>query len=173
MGRVARGCSRRPTSTAPKKTKLKRYHSTAAVTAACLPQKNVSTDAPPTLAFLGARPREDPRRRRSSLRAEVSVELKIFISHAARRSAGPASLRHLLSHSGLGTEQRDGRHHGGHTVEQREGLYIQRNFELAKSSAPWLSQIVLPMASSKDAHRNGAHSPGPLFEAASKNEAMS
>jgi hypothetical protein len=159
LGRVARGCSRRPTSTAQKKTKLKRYHSTAAVTAACLPQKNVSTDAPPTLAFLGARPREDPRRRRSSLRAEASAELEISFFHAAGRSTGLVSLRHLLSHSGLGTEQRDVRHHGGHTVEQREGLYIQRNFELAKSSAPWLSQIVLPMASSKDAHRNGAHRP--------------
>jgi hypothetical protein len=44
---------------------------------------------------------------------------------------------------------------------------------LTTVAPPWLSQIVLPMASSKDAHRNGAHSPGPLFEAASKNEAMS
>jgi hypothetical protein len=40
------------------------------------------------------------------------------------RSTGLVSLRHLLSHSGLGTEQRDGGHHGGHTVEQREGVYI-------------------------------------------------
>ena len=124
LGPSSQGCSRRPTSTAYKNMKRQRYHSAAAVTEACSKPKNVSTDAPPTQAFLGARPREDPRRRRSSLRAEVSVELKIFISHAARRSAGPASLRHLLSHSGLGTEQRDGRHHGGHTVEQREGLYI-------------------------------------------------
>ena len=121
---VARGCSRRPTSTAHKETKWQRYHSAAAVTEACSKQKNVSTDAPPTQAFLGARPCEDPRRRRSSLRFEASAELEISFSNAARRSTGLVSLRHLLSHSGLGTEQRDVRHHGGHTVEQREGVYI-------------------------------------------------
>jgi hypothetical protein len=136
-----------PTSTAHKETKWQRYHSAAAVTAACSPKKNVFTDVPPTQAFFGARPREDPRRRRSSLRVEASAELEIFFSHAACRSAGPVSLRHLLSHSGLGTEQRDGRHHGGHTVKQHEGLYIYRKIELTKSSAPWLSQIALPMDS--------------------------
>ena len=77
LGRVARGCcSRRPTSTAHKETKWQRYHSAAAVTAACSPQQNVFTDVPPTRAFLGARPREDPRRRRSSLRAEAWSSLR-------------------------------------------------------------------------------------------------
>jgi hypothetical protein len=80
LGRVARGCSRRPTSTAHKETRWQRYHSAAAVTAACSPQQNVFRDVPPTQAFLGARPREDPRRRISSLRAEASVEHKICIS---------------------------------------------------------------------------------------------
>jgi hypothetical protein len=42
LGRVARGCSRRPTSTAHKETKWQRYHSAAAVTAACSPNKTCS-----------------------------------------------------------------------------------------------------------------------------------
>ena len=65
----------------------------------------------------GAPSREDPRRNKSSMRAEASAGLEKSFTRAARRRTGPVSLRHLLTNSGLGKEKRDGRHQGGHTIE--------------------------------------------------------
>ena len=104
------------------------------------------------------------------MRAEASTELEESSARASHRSTGPVSLRHLRSHSGLGTEQRGGRHNGGQTVEERKHLYTLSNFDLTGPSVPLLPQNALYMASSKDAHRYGAHGPDPLFEAASKIE---
>ena len=42
LGRVARGCSRRPTSTVHKETKRQRYHRAAAVAVACSLKKTCS-----------------------------------------------------------------------------------------------------------------------------------
>jgi hypothetical protein len=51
------------------------------------------------------------------MRAEASAGLEKSFNRAARRRTGHVSLRHLLSHSGLGKEKRDGRHQGGQTIE--------------------------------------------------------
>jgi len=74
-----------------------------------LAAQNVFTYVPSKQAFWGAPSREDPRRNKSSMRAEASAGLEKSFARAARRSTGPVYLRHLLSHSGLGKEQRDER----------------------------------------------------------------
>jgi hypothetical protein len=123
LGRVARGCSRRPTSTVHKETKRQRYHRAAAVAVACSLKKNVFTDVPSKQAFLGARPRDDPRGRGSSMRVEASAELEISLARASRRGTRPVSLRHLLFYNDPGKERRDGRQNGGQTVEERKHVY--------------------------------------------------
>jgi hypothetical protein len=72
----------------------------------------------------GAPSREDPRRNKSSMRADSSAVFEKPFTLAARRSTGHVSLRRLLSHSDLGKEQHDGRHQGGHTNEERVSAYI-------------------------------------------------
>jgi len=66
-----------------------------------LAAQNVFTVVPSKQAFGGAPSREDPRRNKSSMRAEASAGLDKSFTRAARRSTEPASFRHLLSHSGL------------------------------------------------------------------------
>ena len=97
LGRVPRGCSRRPTSTAHEEVSLQRYRKRGGGSGSLLAAKNGFTDVPSKQAFLGARPHEDPRRRRSSMRAEASTELEEASARASHRSTGPVSLRHLRS----------------------------------------------------------------------------
>jgi hypothetical protein len=108
LGRVTSGCSRCHTSTAHEETMLQRCGSASAVTVACLPHKTCSQTNLQSRRSWGLRPREDPRRKRILLRAEASFGLEKSFARAARRSTGPVSFRNLLSHSGLGKEQRDG-----------------------------------------------------------------
>jgi hypothetical protein len=57
---------------------------------------------------MGAPPREDPCRNKSSMRAEASAGLEKSFARAANRSTVHVSLRHLLCHSGLGKGTTDG-----------------------------------------------------------------
>jgi hypothetical protein len=99
--------------------------------------------------------REDPRRNKSPMRAEASAGFENSLTRAARQRTGRVSLRHLLSHSGLGKEQRDGRHQRGHTIEEREGLYILEEYGLDKPKSTLIPPIVLPMASSSNDYTRG------------------
>jgi hypothetical protein len=71
-------------------------------TGSLLAAQNVFTVVTSKQAFEGGAPsREDLRRKKSSMRAEVLAGLEKFFTRAARRSTEPVSLQHLLSHSGL------------------------------------------------------------------------
>ena len=61
----------------------------------------------------GAPSREDPRRNKARCAPRLRPGSRNHLQ-APRAGEGPVSLRHLLSHSGLGKEQRNGRHQGGH-----------------------------------------------------------
>ena len=100
LGRVPRSCSRRHTSMAHEEATLQRCRSAAAVEVACSPLKTCLQSYLQSRRLGGAPPREDPRRNKSSMRAEASAGLDKLCTRAARRSTEPVSLRHLLSHSG-------------------------------------------------------------------------
>jgi len=159
LGRVLRGCSRRHTPMAHEEETLQRCRSAAAVAIARSPHKTCSQSYLQSSLFLGGGgpSREDPRRNKRSMRAEASAGLEKYFTRAARRRTEPVSLRHLLSHSGLGKEARDGQHQGRQTIEERGGLYRYTNGKLAGPSAPLIPQIALPMVSSKNAHARATH----------------
>jgi len=102
---------------------LQRCRSAAAVEVACSPLKTCLQSYLQSRRLGGAPPREDPRRNESSMRAEASAGL---INSLRAPRAGVRSL-HLYGTcfpTAASKRKRDGRHQGGQTIEEREGVYI-------------------------------------------------
>jgi hypothetical protein len=133
---------------------LQRCRSAAAVAAvngSLLAAQNVFIDASSKQALGGAPFREDPRRNKSSMRAEASAGLE-NPSRAPRAGVRSLYLYGTFFSTAASKRKRDGRHQGGLSIEEREGLYIYRNINLTSPSAPLIPRIALTIALSKNNH---------------------
>ena len=152
LGRVPRSCSRRHTSMAHEEATLQRCRSAAAVEVACSPLKTCLQSYLQSRRLGGAPSREDPRRKKSSMRAEASAGLDKLCTRAARAGVRSLYLYGNCFPTAASKRKCDGRHQGGQSIEEREGLYIHRNINSTSPSAPLIPPIALPMASSKNDH---------------------
>jgi hypothetical protein len=139
-----------------KKMYLQVCRSAAAESAACSPHKTWPRTYLRSKRSWGLDPRDDPRRKQARCAPRLRPGLRTPLPATRVRVRG-LGLHGTCQYTMPPGKNSTRRHHGGQTVEEREGWYISRNKNLSGSSAPSLPQIALPMASSNNDHSRGAH----------------